>query len=185
MTADDFDLEPLFATSIIHVSQPGNGLIEFSQVLAYDYADKTRDRSYFETIKDSSDFLPNEMVEIEANMQQFLDEEENVVNGVRVYPHVASTAIDFKTDRRQFVYTWIISFSGPESAEGMEVYEARIVPTDLEYDVKSTYIFPANARVVEVVSSIETKNDLKNVVGFRGKKGEHLDHVERLSWILE
>lgn len=181
---DDFALEPLYATSIIHVAHPGTGLVEFSQVLSYDYADATQGQPYFQAMKDGS-FLNQEIAEIEANMQQFLDEEEDFVNGTRVYPHVASTAIDFKTDRRQFAYTWLISFSGPESEDGTEVYEARIVPTDLEYDVKSIYIFPPNARVVEVASSIETRNDLKNVVEFRGRKGEHLDTIERLSWILE
>ncbi|HME51458.1 MAG TPA: hypothetical protein VKM55_04530 [Candidatus Lokiarchaeia archaeon] len=180
----DDPLKPIAAASTIHVTHH-DGLIDFTQILVYDYVNISSDKTYYRRIKREPSFVAQEVTTIEENMQRYLDEEKNVVNGERVYPHVVRTSIDFKTEARFPVYTWIITFGGNESDSGTQNYEAITTPETLEYDVKSTYVFPANSRIVEIESSLVHENVLKHIVVFRGSKGDSIKPLERLCWILE
>jgi hypothetical protein len=176
-------LKPIAATSTIRVTHR-DGLIDFVQILVYDYVNETDDDTYYRRINREPSFAAQEIATIEENMQRYLDEEKNTVNGERVYPHVTRTSIDFKSESLFPVYTWIITFSGNESESGTQVYEAITEPAQLEYDAKSTYIFPPEAIIVDVESPLAYENVLKSIIVFRGLKGDMITPVERISWIL-
>ena len=186
MTSNQQDdpLKPIAAASTIRVTHH-DGIIDFVQILVYDYVNDAPDKTYYRRIKREPSFAAQEIATIEENMQRYLDEEKNSVNGERVYPHVTRTSIDFKTESRFPFYTWIITFSGNESDSGTQVYEAITEPEKLDYDAKSTYVFPPEARIVDVESPLAHENVLKNIIVFRGSKGDSITPVERIGWILE
>lgn len=184
MVTKEDPFQPIHAASTIHVTHHG-GFINFTQILVYDYVNITSDKTYYRRIKREPSFVAQEINTLEKNMQRYLDEEKNTVNGEHVYPHVVRTNIDFKTDARYLFYTWIITFSGNESDSGTQVYETITEKETLEYDAKSIYIFPPEARIVEIESSLIHENVLKYIVVFRGSKGNSIKPVERLCWIFE
>ena len=177
-------LQPIYAASTIHVTHHG-GRIDFMQVLIYDYVNISNDNSYHRRITREPGFAKQEIATIQENMQRYLDEETNVVNGEQVYPHVNRASIDFKTTAKYLSYTWYITFTGTEASNGKQVYEAVTEPETLEYDAKSTYIFPPEARIIDVESSLVHENVLNHVIVFRGSKGDTIKPLERLRWILE
>lgn len=118
-------------------------------------------------------------------MQNFLDEERNVVNGERVYPEVLDVLIEFSVDPSLFSFTWLISWQGPISGSKSQVYEAIIEPAILDYNIDSMYIFPQGTRVVEVISSLDHDNEISHVLIYKGKKGQEVDEIERITWLLE
>nr|MDO8112796.1 hypothetical protein [Candidatus Sigynarchaeota archaeon] len=184
MNAQDDPLRPIHARSIIHVSIHGNDILDFAQEITYDYVD-TSNGAYFDKVVHDAEFLRQEIATVEKNMQSSLDEEINLVNGARVYPRILNTAVDFKTEPRYPYYTWLIAWNGSTSISGKQVYEVKTEPAALEYSAKSTYILPSNARIVEVDSSLAYENVLKNIIVFRGSRGDMVQEIERIAWIVE
>lgn len=174
------ELKPLYASSIIQVSHVAGGNIDFSQVLAYDYEDVSPDHDYHDEVQNNPSFLENELENLAKNLQDFLDAETNMINDERVYPEVYNVQIGFKTHPRFPVYTWMVRWFGHETS-GTNVYEARIEPDFLDYDIKSIYIFPRGAEIVTIKSSLNYDLD-ENVVVFQGKKGQKVKEIELISW---
>jgi hypothetical protein len=185
MNAQDDPLRPIHARSVIQISHRGDAMVDFSQVLEYDYEDISRENLYHASVTSDSRFVKEEISVLERNMQGFLDEEKNVVNGTRVYPRVVTTFITFRGDPRYPTSTWLITWSATVDIDDTFTYEASVEPAMLEYPVESIYTLPPNARVIGVESSLPYDNTIKNIVVFRGVKGDEVKAVERLSWILE
>ncbi|MFX0102824.1 MAG: hypothetical protein ACFFCS_24865, partial [Candidatus Hodarchaeota archaeon] len=114
-------------------------------------------------------------------LQRFLDAETNIINDERVFPEVYNVQIEFKTSPRFPFYTWMVRWSGHETKTGHNVYEARIEPDFLDYDIKSIYIFPRGAEIIKIKSSLNYDVD-ENVVVFQGKKGQKVRELELISW---
>ncbi len=183
--ANDDPLRPIHARSVIQISHRGNGTVDFSQVLEYDYVDISGDDLYHHRVTSDPQFVKDEASVLERNMQGFLDEETNVVNGTRVYPRVLTTFTTFRGEPRHPTCTWLIAWSVNAGAGDTFTYEARVEPATLEYGVESIYTLPPNARVVGIESSLPYDNAIRNIIVFRGAKGDEVGEVERLSWILE
>jgi hypothetical protein len=183
--ANDDPLRPIHARSVIQISHRGDGTVDFMQVLEYDYEDISGDDSYHARVTSDPQFVKEEVSVLERNMQGFLDDEKNVVNGTRVFPRVLTTFVTFRGGPRYPTSTWLITWSANGVAGNTFTYEAHVEPATLEYPVESIYTLPPNARVVGIESSLPYDNAIKNVIVFRGAKGDKVGEVERLSWILE
>lgn len=183
--ANDDPLRPIHARSVIQISHRGDGTVDFSQVLEYDYEDISGDNLYHSRATSDPQFLKDEASVLERNMQGFLDEETNVVNSTRVYPRVLTSFTTFRGEPRHPTCTWLITWSVNVGTGGTFTYEAHVEPATLEYVVESIYTLPSNARVVSIESSLPYDNTIKNIIVFRGAKGDKVGEVERLSWILE
>ena len=175
------ELEALYASSIIHVSHGVGGIIDFSQVLTYDYEDLSPNHTYYDRVKTNLSFLEKELRTLVTNLQRFLDAETNIINDERVYPEVYNVQVEFKTSPRFPFYTWMVRWSGHETGTARNVYEARIEPDFLDYDIKSIYIFPRDAEILKIKSSLEYEID-ENIVVFQGKKGQKVKELELISW---
>ncbi|MBN2153112.1 MAG: hypothetical protein JW839_16790 [Candidatus Lokiarchaeota archaeon] len=178
-------LRPVHARSVIQISHRGDGVVDFSQVLEYDYEDISGTNVYHRRVSSDPRFVKEELSVLERNMQSFLDDETNVVNGERVFPRVLTAFIAFRGGPSHPVCTWLVAWSADVGLGGTYVYEARVEAATLEYGVESIYTLPLNARVVGIESSLPYDNAIKNVIVFRGAKGDKVGEVERLSWIIE
>ncbi len=184
-SAQDDPLRPVHARSVIQISHRGDGTVDFSQVLEYDYEDVSGTNAYHSRVVSDPRFVKEELSVLERNMQGFLDDETNVVNGTRVYPRVLTVFVAFRGEPRHPVCTWLISWSANAGSGCTFTYEARVEPATLEYEVESIYTLPPNARVVGIESSLPYDNAIKNVIVFRGANGDKVGEIERLSWIIE
>ncbi len=178
-------LRPVHARSVIQISHRGDGTIDFSQVLEYDYEDISGANVYHRKVTSDPQFVKEEIAALERNMQGFLDDETNVVNGTRVYPRVLEAFIAFRGEPRHPVSTWLIAWSANISDSNTFTYEARVEHDTLEYGAESIYMLPPNARVVAIESSLPYDNAIKNIIIFRGAKGDKVGEIERLTWIVE
>ncbi len=183
--AQDDPLRPIHARSVIQISHRGDGTVDFSQVLEYDYEDMSGDAQYHRRVVSDPQFVKEEALVLERNMQGFLDEENNVVNGTQVFPRVLTTFTTFRGEPRHPTCTWLIAWSANVGVTDTFTYEAQVEPATLEYEVESVYTLPPNARVVSIESSLPYDNAIKNIIIFRSAKGDKVGEIERLSWILE
>ncbi|MHA1682109.1 MAG: hypothetical protein ACTSUE_14315 [Promethearchaeota archaeon] len=174
-------LKPIYAQSIINVSR-AKDVIDFSQVLIYDYEDVSPAQVYHERIFNDHTFMERELKTIETKLQSFLDAEKNVVNGERVFPTIHHVSIDFKSDPKFFSYSWLIQWQGPVAPEELQVYEAIVDPATLEYNVKSMYIFPTGTKIVDIDSSLHYENDIPHFIIYRGEKNQKVNELERITW---
>ncbi|MEX2682868.1 MAG: hypothetical protein Q6373_014855 [Candidatus Sigynarchaeota archaeon] len=183
--AQDDPLRPIHARSVIQISHRGDGTIDFSQVLEYDYEDVSGENVYHRRVMSDPQFVKEEISALERNLQVFLDEETNVVNGTRVFPRIVTAFISFRGEPRYPTCTWLITWSAGVGNSQTFTYEARVEPETLDYGVESIYTLPPNARVVSIESSLPYDNAIKNIIIFRGAKGDKVGEIERLSWIIE
>ena len=176
-------LVPFHGTSIIHVSRVEGNRIHFSQVLSYDYEDTTPDTSYHEKASLDPTFIERERRVLGTNMQGFLNEEVNVVNGKRTHPRVLYTWIGFKSSPKHPFFTWFIEWTGPEAPAGrVQEYTARVQAATLDYDVRSTYIFPPGTIVERIDSTLPWQNEPPHVITYEGKKGASVGTTEAIAW---
>jgi len=169
----DFDLIPLFASSIISITAQGC----FLQYLTYDYLEKTG--KYFIQIKQENEFYLNELNTISKNMQSFMQDLPNTVNGHTVIPRVVHTEIDFKKKILPFFY-WILEFHGPLKF-GMNTYESVMNNEILEYDVHSIYLFDTLLQPVSVQSTLHHKILFaERIIKYWAYKGETVGPKELL-----
>ncbi len=172
----DYNLQPIFASSIISISSSG----QFMQYLTYDYFEQSGE--YFDHIKENDEFYLTELDTIFLNMQSFMEELPNTINGYTTIPQVVHAEIDFKNNTLPFFY-WILQFKGP-LVMGVNTYESIINNEKLEYDVNSIYLFDENLVPLSVQSSLHhqiMKNE--RIVKYWGYKGEIVGPKEVLQFI--
>jgi len=169
----EFNLKPIFASSIITITASGN----FLQYLTYDYQEATGE--YYNRIREDDDFYLNELDMISLNMQSFMEDLPNTINGHTVIPKVIHAEIDFKNETLPYFY-WILKFNGPIKV-GLNQYESVMSNEKLDYDVTSIYMFDGNLYPVSVQSSLHYEV-LKNerIVKYWAYKGETVGPKEIL-----
>lgn len=174
----EYILKPIFATSIITVTAAGH----FLQYLTYDYQESTGE--YFSRIKDDNEFYINELETITINMQSFMEDLPNTINGHTVIPQVIHAEIDFKIESLPFFY-WVLEFDGPLKL-GLNSYESVMSNEILEYDVNSIYLFDAKLKPMSVQSSLHYEI-LRNerIVKYWAYKGEIVGPKEVLQFNKE
>ncbi|MCP4764483.1 MAG: hypothetical protein GY870_22095 [archaeon] len=171
------DLKPIFASSIMYISKSGL----FNQILTYDYYDD--EGSYLKKIRMDQGFYNSEVKTIAQNMQNFMDNCINKVNGEYVYPKVIDADIDSRNDSLPFFY-WIIKFKG-DLIDGENLYESDIDEEELEYSINSIYILeePLIPNSVETELHYEIDKE-KRIIKYWGNKGEWVGPKEILRFTL-
>ncbi|MHA1111606.1 MAG: hypothetical protein ACTSRE_10925 [Promethearchaeota archaeon] len=171
----DYTLKPIFASSVITITASGN----FLQYLTYDYQEESTE--YYARIKEDDDFYINELDTISLNMQSFMEDLPNTINGHTVIPQVIHAEIDFKNESLPFFY-WVLEFHGPLHV-GKNSYESVMSNEELEYDVNSIYLFDTILRPLSVQSSLHYEI-LRNerIVKYWAYKGEIVGPKEVLQF---
>ena len=136
----DENIVPLHASSFFSVSRNG----EFHQLLQYDYADPDR----FYSSMPRTDFL-TEIRKLWLNMQGYLEDETNKVNGSMVYPKVEFCDIQFRGKAENPFIVWVITFRG-DFNRGLNKYETKTDEEELEYDCYAIWQFPVNSKITKV-----------------------------------
>lgn len=168
-------VKPVYAQGFFYVS-----LGYISYYLVFDYDDPY---GYYSTIVRDEKLFNEEVSRLWANMQSFLDEEQVVVNSVRVRPRVVMIDIGFRGGRRRPTVVFCVRFRAPIKT-GLNIYENRYEPEVVEYDYAAYWVFPPGSRIVKVdMGSGDEEWDIvgKNILaiyGFRGKKTGGYEYIE-------
>jgi len=171
----DYYLKPIFASSVITITDSG----EFLQYLTYDYIEESRE--YYSRIKEDDEFYISEMETISLNMQSFMDDLPNLINGIEVIPQVLHVEIDFKTEYLPFFY-WVLEFHGLLK-RGLNIFESMISKEKLEYDVNSIYLFDASLTPISVQSSLHYEIfQNERIVKYWAYQGEEVGPKEVLQF---
>ena len=174
----DYNLKPIFASSVITITASGH----FLQYLTYDYQEETTE--YYARIKEDDEFYINELDTISLNMQSFMEDLPNTINGHTVIPQVIHAEIDFKNESLPFYY-WVLEFHGPLK-RGLNIYESVMSNEKLEYDVNSIYLFDSKLQPVSVQSSLHYEIlRSERIVKYWAYKGEIVGPKEILQFQKE
>ncbi len=197
-------LKPVYAAATMYISAGGR----FSQVLVYDYKDsgellpgtessgkfirtklpsasergrRTNPRMTYERFLKDPHNYEKEIKIYWGNMQDFLDEEKNLINGEEVHLEVVDCNINFRDKFRPYVQ-WVIEFTG-KLHEGENRYENYVESEVLEYPICSTYIFEPPLKVTKVATTL--KNEILkdgHLVEYHGETGELLSPYEKIEF---
>ncbi len=172
------EVKPIYAQGFFFV---GYGVISY--YLVFDYSDPL---GYYEVVTRDERLYEEEINKLWANMQEFLDEEEVLVNGVKVRPKVVMIDIGFRGSKRRPYITFAIRFKAP-LRPGRNVYENKYAAETAEYDYVIYWIFPPGSRVIEVDMGPGDEDwDIvgKNIVVIYGYKGKRTGGYERIVFDL-
>jgi hypothetical protein len=166
-------LQPIHAQGFFSVSPSGF----IHQIIVYDYYDP---EEYYAKLIHRPLEYEEEMERLRAAMQEALDEEEVIVNGVRVYPEVQAVSLEHRMDPRLPYITFLITFSAP-LRRGINVYENRYEEEVIEYDYEVFWLFPPGAKVREVVTRTEYEvlGD-GNILLLWARKGDRSGSYEKI-----
>jgi hypothetical protein len=153
--------------------------LHFSNIITYDYVDLATNPSY----KNYQQFLKdptNYDTEIETywqNLQGFLDEEANKVNGTRVTMDITFCSIGFREPLKPFVQ-WVIEFEA-KAKPGINIYENNIESEILEYPIYSLYILASPLKVKRVQTTLDYAIDeTGRFIEYFGDAGQKLGEYE-------
>lgn len=166
-------VKPIHAQGFFAVSLSGY----VHQVVIYDYYDP--DEYYARLIHRPLEY-EEEMERLRAVMQEMLDEEKIVVNGVRVYPEVQAVSLEHRVDPRLPYITFLIEFNAPIKP-GVNIYENSYEEEVVEYDYEVFWMFPPKTKVYEVITKTEYEilGD-GNIVLLWARKGDKSGSYERI-----
>ena len=137
--------------------------------LLFEYYDPL---GYYDAVVRDRRLLEEEVAKLHYNMQEFLNQEEVVVNGVRVKPKVVLVDIAFRGRKTAPVIIFGIRAAAP-IRPGRNVYENRFQPERAEYDYVAYWMFPPGSRIIEVDMGGEewevTETGVLAVYGRRGR----------------
>jgi len=170
---NDENIIPIYASSFFSVSRDG----EFHQILQYDYYDQ--DYYYF-NLNDKE--FSEEIRKLWSNMQSYLEEEINTVNGKRTYPAVKICDIQFRGRGEQPYIFWIITFKGAFQ-KGVNIYETITEKEVLEYDCYAAWQFPEKTTITEIKSELYY-DIFESRILFWAEKGMAIGGAERIRFEL-
>lgn len=167
------NIVPIYASSFFSVTQTG----EFHQLLQYDYSDPD---GYYGSLKRED--LLEEIRKLWLNMQGYLEEEVNKVNGEDVFPKVDFCDIQYRGRPQNPFFTWVITFRG-KFHSGLNRYETKTNAEPLEYDCYVIWQFPQNC----VIKKVDTELDYDifgNRIVLWGEEGRVIGGRERIHFEL-
>jgi len=147
---------PLYAHAFFSVSRSG----EFHQLLTYDYYDPDE---YYLNLEYNPEEYDMEIQKLWLNMQDFLEEEVNLVNGKKVYPKVIYTDIQFRGSETMPFILWIISFKG-------------------EFK-NAIWVFPEDCRILSVTTPMDYEI-MNNILLLWARKGDKIGGQEEIRFKL-
>lgn len=169
------NVTPLYAHAFFSVSRSG----EFHQLLTYDYYDPDE---YYLSLEYNPEEYDMEIQKLWLNMQDFLEEEVNLVNGKKVYPKVIYTDIQFRGSETMPFILWIISFKG-EFKKGENVYQTVTEEEVLEYDCDAIWVFPEDCRILSVTTPMDYEI-MNNILLLWARKGDKIGGQEEIRFKL-
>ncbi len=196
------NLKPIYATAVMYISAAGH----FNQVLVYDYRDlgelspgtessgkfiraklpsaaergrRSGPRMSYKRFLQGPKNYEKEIKLYWGNMQDFLDDEKNLVNGEVVRLEVVDCCISFREKMLPFVQ-WVIEFTG-KLHDGENSYENYVESEPLEYPIQSTYILESPLKATKVSTTLEYQI-LKDghLIEYHGETGALLSTYEKL-----
>jgi hypothetical protein len=166
---------PLYAHAFFSVSRSG----EFHQLLTYDYYDPDE---YYLNLEANPQEYEREIEKLWLNMQGYLEEETNIVNGKKVYPKVIYTDIEFRGSENSPFILWVISFRG-EFRKGENVYVTVTEEEFLEYDCDAIWTFPEGCEILSVTTPMEYEI-MDNILILWARKGDKIGGREEIRFKL-
>ena len=113
------------------------------------------------------------------NLQNFLDEEVNLINGKPAIQTIKHCNIYFRKKEQPFVQ-WIIDFQG-KFKSGRNRYENEVEPETLTYPIYSLYIFHPPLQILSVQSSMQYNlNKKQGIIEYYGEIGNLLEGYENI-----
>lgn len=167
---------PVFAHAFFSVSRDG----EFHQLLTYDYYDPDE---YYLNLESNPEDYEKEIEKLWLNMQGFLEEEKNKVNGTPVYPKVAYTDIQFRGSENMPFILWVISFKG-EFKKGENVYQTVTEEEVLEYDCDAIWTFPEDCEILSVTTPMDYEI-MNNILLLWARKGDKIGGHEEIRFKIK
>lgn len=168
-------VRPLYGQGFFYVSTN-----YISYYLVFDYDDPY---GYYEAILKDRRLFDEEVSKLWANMQNLLNEEQVVINSIRVFPKVIMIDIGFRGSRRRPYIVFCIRFRAPIKI-GVNVYENRYQSEVVEYDYVAYWVFPPGSRILKVdmgqggeMWDIVSKNVLA-IYGFKGRTTGGYEYIE-------
>ncbi len=165
------EVRPVYAQAFFTVSL---GFIMY--YLVFDYHDPL---GYYDMIMRYEDLFNEEIAKLSMNMQNFLDQEEVIVNGTRVRPRVEMVDVGFRGSKHRPYITFLIRFSAPIS-RGVNTYENRYESEVAEYDYIAYWTFPPRSKILEVTVGESYDILHNNVLVLIGRRGTKTLGYERI-----
>jgi hypothetical protein len=166
----------VFAHAFFSVSSVG----EFHQLLTYDYYDP---EEYYLNLESKPEEYDKEIEKLWLNMQGFLEEETNKVNGKTVYPKVIYTDIQFRGSENMPFIIWVISFKG-EFKKGENVYVTLTKEEVLEYDCDALWAFPEDCEILSVTTPMDYEI-MDNILLLWARKGDKIGGHEEIRFKIK
>lgn len=169
------NMTPLYATGFFFVRE--SGLVE--QIIIFNYHDPLCE---YKSIVEDEKKLVEEKSLLVRNMQFYLDQEEVIINGERVYSRVVDVEVGFQGDFKYPYILFIIVFRGVFK-EGLNIYEDKYESEIAEYDYRVYWFFPPKARVLTAQLGVPYRLlDKCRVLVFEVKKGTKIGGYERIEF---
>ena len=169
-------MKPINGYGFFVVSESG----VFTHVIIFEYLDK--ELQYYNLIKDEVR-RAEELAILRENMQEFLNEEEVLINGERSYMRVEDVEVGFAGNKHLPYIQYIVRFLG-SLKKGVNVYEDRYSPERTTYRYSVAWLFPPGTEVLEV--KLGTKSVIKkgHILYVEVPKGTYLNGHEKIVFCL-
>ena len=156
----------------------GVGFIAYN--LVFEYYDPM---GYYDAVMRDKGLLERETAILAQNMQEFLNQEEVIVNGEKCHPKVVMVDIGFAGSRKRPIVVFAVRFPAPITP-GRNTYENRYEPERIEYDYEAYWIFPPGSRILEVDMGEGRGEEWsvvsRNVLAIYGRKGGVTSGYEKI-----
>lgn len=163
---------PIYGQGFFTVTNDGL----FTQVIIFDYYDPEH---YYLSILENEDKYEEEIQKLADNMQEFLNEEEILINGIQAQPIVTAVNLEHRGEPENPVITFIINFKGMLKY-GINVFENHYEAETLDYDYTVYWIFSPNMRIIKVEPEYSADLLSRNILIMSGHKGERVNGFERI-----
>ena len=177
-------LSPIFASSIMHVVLVKNE-IKYLNTITYDYVDNRGMKSdnFYEFLKISKNF--DREVEIAwKNLQNFMDDEENLINNQISNQTVKHCNIFFRDMQHPF-FQWSVEFSCT-LIKGMNEYVNFVTPETLQYPIYALYHYHQPLKIDSIHSSMKYNlNPSHGIIEYYGDIGDELSGEESIRFQIE
>ncbi|MCP8309966.1 MAG: hypothetical protein L6M37_04370 [Candidatus Methylarchaceae archaeon HK02M1] len=170
------EVEPIHAHGFFWVSEEG----VVNQTIIFDYYDK---KGYYASLLLKPDEYEQEMIKLFHSMQNLLDQEKVLVNGVKYKPKLLTVSLDHRGSENLPCITFLITFRGRIKI-GTNTYENFYERGIIEYDYEAYWVFPERTKILEVESSIDYEVVAKNILIMRAIRGDRYSGSERIVFDL-
>ncbi|MCE4621856.1 MAG: hypothetical protein F7B19_00890 [Desulfurococcales archaeon] len=165
---------PVYGEGFFHITW---GLIYYT--IVFDYIDQGGD--YYEYVRDPHARRREER-ESQRLMQEAIDSERTIINGVKVRPIVDHVQIHFRGGRRRHSLTFHIRIPY-DPLDGVNVYENYYEPSRAEYSYIVYWIAPPNGRIRMVDSPGKVVFRANNRIAvIRVRKGTRISGYEAVEF---